>query len=77
MDDLHTRARAKVARVDSAVDETVDQVQQAGGEVRKAVLRPIREVNGVLSGLKAAIGVYTHGSRASVDHATQDEEMFI
>ena len=28
-------------------------------------------------GLKTAISVYSHGRRQSVDHATQDEEMFI
>ncbi|MGI8992355.1 MAG: hypothetical protein ACR2I2_22595 [Bryobacteraceae bacterium] len=77
MDDFTARAKAKVAKVDTAVDLTVDQVQQAGGEVKKALLKPVREVNGVLSGIRAALGVYTKGNRASVDHATQDEEMFI
>ncbi|MDQ6704814.1 MAG: hypothetical protein M3Z85_02485 [Acidobacteriota bacterium] len=77
LDDFTVRAKAKVARVDNAVDDTVDQVQQASGEVKKAIMKPVREVNGVLSGIKAALGVYTKTNRASVDHATQDEEMFI
>ncbi|MDQ6665407.1 MAG: hypothetical protein M3Z23_13565 [Acidobacteriota bacterium] len=77
LDDFTLRAKAKVAKVDHAVDDTVDQVQLAGGEVKKAIMKPVREVNGVLSGIKAALGVYTKSNRASVDHATQDEEMFI
>jgi hypothetical protein len=41
------------------------------------VLRPVREFNGLFSGIKTAVSVYTTGRKASVDHATQDEEMFI
>lgn len=71
--DLGERAKTQIARIDGVVDHTVDNFQQAGS----AVLRPVREVNGVLSGIKTAISVMTHGRRQSVDHATQDEEMFI
>lgn len=77
LNDFTDRARKKVEKVDHAMDDTVDQVQHAGDEVKKAIMKPVREVNGVLSGIKAAVGVYTHSRRASVDHATQDEEMFI
>jgi hypothetical protein len=75
--DFSERARAQVARIDGAVDQTVGNVQQAGEQVRDAVLKPVREVNGVLAGIKTAISVYSHGRRHTVDHATQDEEMFI
>jgi len=75
--DFSDRARAQVARIDGAVDLTVGNVQHAGESVKDAVLKPVREVNGVLAGIKTAIAVYSHGRRQSVDHATQDEEMFI
>lgn len=75
--DFSDRARAQVARIDGAVDQTVGNVQHAGETVKDAVLRPVREVNGVIAGIKTAIAVYSHGRRQSVDHATQDEEMFI
>lgn len=77
MTDLAERAKAQVARIDGAVESTVGSVQQAGESVKDAVLRPVREVNGVVAGIKTAISVYSHGRRQSVDHATQDEEMFI
>ncbi len=75
--DFSIRAKAQVARIDGAVEQTVGNVQHAGESVKDAVLKPVREVNGVLAGIKTAISVYSHGRRQSVDHATQDEEMFI
>jgi methyl-accepting chemotaxis protein len=75
--DIADRTKAQVARVDAAVDNTVDQVQHAGDNVKAAVLRPVREASGVLAGLKAAVSSYASGRRSSVEHITQDEEMFI
>ena len=75
--DVSDRAKAQVARIDGAVEQTVGTVQHAGESAIETVLKPVREVNGVLAGIKTAISVYSHGRRQSVDHATQDEEMFI
>src|ERR1051325_7945259 len=75
--DFSDRARAHAARLDGAVEQTVGSMQNAGESVKDAVLKPVREVNGVLAGIRTAISVYSHGRRQSVDHATQDEEMFI
>ena len=75
--DFSDRAMAQVARIDGTIEQTVGNVQDAGETVKDAVLKPVREVNGVLAGIKTAISVYSHGRRQSVDHATQDEEMFI
>jgi hypothetical protein len=72
------RAKARMAQIDRTVDETVEQVEQVGGAVKGAVLKPVREVNGLMAGMKAAISTYAAGNRRpSVEHATQDEEMFI
>jgi hypothetical protein len=75
--DATDRARAQVARIDGAVDLTVDQVQNASASVKDAVLRPVRQVDGIMQGIRAAVAVMAQGRRESVDHATQDEEMFI
>ena len=71
------RARLQVERIDGLVGDTVDRVQETTAAVQTTILKPVREVNGVVSGLRAAISVLARGNRASVDHATQDEEMFI
>ena len=75
--DVSDRARAQVARLDGAVDQTVDQVQHASASVKDAVLRPVRQVDGIMQAIRAAMSVMAHSRRESVDHATQDEEMFI
>jgi hypothetical protein len=71
------RARLQIDRIEVVVDDTVNRVQETTHAVQSTILRPVREVNGVVSGLRAAISTLAHRNRASVDHATQDEEMFI
>lgn len=75
--DIADRTKAKVALVDTAVDETVEQVQHAGDNVKAAVMKPVREAGAVLAGVKAAVSTLASGRRQTVDHITQDEEMFI
>jgi hypothetical protein len=76
--DFTDRAKAQIARVDSAVDKTVDQVNVAGEAVKVAVMKPVKEASGLIAGVKAAVASYTsNGRRPTMDHITQDEEMFI
>jgi hypothetical protein len=77
LDDVTERAKIQVARIDGTIDSSIHQFEAATEAVKGAVLRPVREVNGIFSGIKTAVTVYASGRRASVDHATQDEEMFI
>jgi methyl-accepting chemotaxis protein len=75
--DASERARAQVARIDGAVDETVEQVQHASEAVKHVLLKPAKQMDGIMHGIRAALSVVSQGRRESVDHATQDEEMFI
>ncbi len=75
--DIADRTKAQVARVDAAMDETVGQVQHVGTNLKEAALKPVREASGVLAGVKAAVSSLAQGRRTSIDHITQDEEMFI
>jgi methyl-accepting chemotaxis protein len=75
--DIADRTKAQVARVDSVVDETVEHVHSAGDNVKAAVLKPVREASAVMAGVKAAVSTLANGRRPTVDHITQDEEMFI
>ena len=76
--DAGDRAHARLEQIDQAVDDTVEQVGQVGDAMKRAVLRPVREVNGLAAGISAAVSTLVHHSRKpSVDQATQDEEMFI
>src|SRR6266567_4097623 len=73
--DIADRAKVQVARVDAAVDGTVDKVQHAGENVKAAVLKPMREAGGVLAGIRAAVTTYGQARRPSIDYIAQDEEM--
>jgi len=75
--DFSERAKLQVARIDGKVDETVDQVQSATVAAKDVLMKPVREMDGVFSGIRAAMSVYMRPRKSSVDHATQDEEMFI
>jgi len=78
LSDSSERAKARLAQIDRTVDETVEQVEQVGGAVKTAVMKPVKEVNGLMAGMKAALSTLASGNRRpSVDHVTQDEEMFI
>jgi hypothetical protein len=69
--------RVQIERIDMVVGDAVNRVQDTTAAVQSTILKPVREVNGVVSGFRAAFSALARGNRASVDHATQDEEMFI
>jgi len=78
IEDVNGRAKARIAQIDATVENTVGQVEQASETVKSAVMKPVREVNGIVAGVKAAVSTYAQGgNRNSPGRVTQDEEMFI
>jgi uncharacterized protein YoxC len=78
LNDTAERARTRLEQIDQTVESTVQQVEHAGKTMKRAVMAPVREANGLAAGISAAVSTLVHGSRrSSVDSATQDEEMFI
>jgi methyl-accepting chemotaxis protein len=78
LSDATQRARSQVDRVELVVNETIDRFEEISAALNKGILRPIREVNGVLAGLQTGLAQLIRGSRRrSVAQATQDDEMFI
>ncbi len=77
LNDASTRAKVQMERAEMVLDDTMTRVQSTVSVVQRGVLRPIREVHGVLSGVRTAIQHLGRSSRSTVDHATSDEEMFI
>ncbi len=71
------RARARLEQIDESVENTVGQVGEVGVAVKRAVLRPVREANGLAAGISAAVSTLVRPRKPSVDSVTQDEEMFI
>jgi isoleucyl-tRNA synthetase len=71
------RAKAQLERAELVVEDTVSRVHHSVSAVHNGILKPIREIQGVASGVKTAVNVFMRGGRPSVAQATQDDEMFI
>ena len=69
--------RAQAERVDLVLEDVLSRVQDVTRVFHSAVMRPVREVSGVMAGMKAAVQTFVLGRRPNVTQATQDEEMFI
>jgi ElaB/YqjD/DUF883 family membrane-anchored ribosome-binding protein len=78
LEDAGVRAKERLAQIDESLEQTVEQVGQVGGAMKRAVLKPVREVNGIAAGVSAAVSTIVSGPRRpTVETVTQDEEMFI
>jgi len=75
--DVAGRAKVQVAKIDAVVDETIGGAQEMGTAARRAVIRPLRLVEGVAAGIRRAVATYSRRNQSDVSDATQDEEMFI
>jgi hypothetical protein len=75
--DATTRAKVQMERAEMVLDDSMSRVQETVAFVQGGVMRPVREVYGVFAGIRTAIAHLGRATRATVDHATSDEEMFI
>lgn len=75
--DVTARAKVQMDRAELVLDDTLGRVQETVTLLHSGVMRPLREINGVSAGIRAAIGHVLKGGRPSVAQATHDEEMFI
>jgi signal transduction histidine kinase len=77
LSDATTRAKSQMDRAEMVLDDTFTRVHQTVSTVQSGVIRPVREVQGLFAGVKGALSYLSKSGRATVDHATSDEEMFI
>jgi polyhydroxyalkanoate synthesis regulator phasin len=77
VDDATSRAKVQMERVEMVLDDTMSRAHETVAAVHSGILRPLREINGIAVGVRAAIGHLARGARPSVAQATSDEEMFI
>ena len=77
LNDARTRAKVQIERAEMVLDDTMGRAQETVSIMQRTVLRPIREVHGIMSGFRASLAYLGRGNRPTVNHATSDEEMFI
>ncbi len=75
--DAAVRAKVQMERVELVLDDTLSRAHETVAVVHDGIMRPLREVNGIAAGVRAALGALGRGNRPTVDRATSDEEMFI
>ena len=72
-----SRAKVQMERVELVLDDTISRVHGTVMELNNGILRPLRELNGLALGIRAAFQHLVRGGRPNVAQATSDEEMFI
>jgi hypothetical protein len=77
MTDASMRAKVQLERAELVVDDTMSRVHESVTAVHTGILKPIREIQGMTAGVRAAVQHFLRGGRPSVAQATQDDEMFI
>ena len=75
--DAAVRAKVQMERVELVLDDTLSRAHETVAVFHDGVMRPLREVNGLAAGIRAALASMARGNRPTPDHATSDEEMFI
>jgi methyl-accepting chemotaxis protein len=75
--DAAERAKVQMERVELVLDDTLSRAHETVAVFHDGIMRPLREVNGIAAGVRAALGALARGNRPTVDQATSDEEMFI
>lgn len=75
--DVAARVKSQAERAEMVLDDTLGRVHETVALLHRGVIRPLKEINGVSVGVRAAIQYMLKGGRPTVAQATHDEEMFI
>lgn len=75
--EIGTQLKIQGERLELVLEDILGRTQEVVSVVHGTVLRPVREVSGMVAGVKAALQALMTGRRPTVDRATQDDEMFI
>ena len=73
--DVSNRAQVQAWRVDGMVKGTLDQLTLAVRAIEHGIGAPVRQVNGILNGLRA--GVEVMRKRETGNHLVPDDDLFV
>ncbi len=77
MAEATARTRTQMDRIEMVMDDTINRFQETTSLLQNGIVRPLRQLNAVTSGVRAALSFLAQGRRTTVEQATHDEEMFI
>ncbi|MGE5645604.1 MAG: hypothetical protein ACM336_07420 [Acidobacteriota bacterium] len=72
-----SRTRTQMDRIEMVMDDTVNRFQETTSLLQNGVVRPLKQLNALTTGVRTAVSVLLAGRRTTVEQATHDEEMFI
>lgn len=75
--DLTQQVKIHGQRLELVTEDILSRIQEVVGVFHGSVIRPVREVSGIVAGVRAAVQTFLLGRRGSPTRATHDEEMFI
>lgn len=73
--DVTGRAQAQASRVDGMVKGTLDQLTYAVHALEQGIAAPVRQVNGILNGLRAGVDVMR--KKTPDNHLDPEEDLFV
>ena len=77
MADATVRTHKQLAQAESVMDDAMYRAQETVAFVHGGIMKPLREINGVAAGFRAALQYLARAGRPSPDQLHVDEEMFI
>jgi len=77
LEEVTVRAKVQLDRVELVLGDTIERVHGTIAAIHSGILRPLREVAGIATGIRAAVAHLLKGGRPNVAQATQDDELFI
>ena len=77
VNDAAGRAKVQLDRLELVLDDTLSRAHETVATLHDGIMKPLKELNGIAAGIRAALEFLGRGNRPSVAQATSDEEMFI
>lgn len=77
LNDATGRLKAQMQHAEMVLDDTMSRAHETVALVHSGIMKPLREIQGISAGVRAAIAYFARGARPMHSQATQDEEMFI
>jgi hypothetical protein len=77
LEDAASRAKVQMDRAELVLDDAMNRTQETVAVVHRTVMKPLREIQGVTAGIRAALNFLARNRNDGPIHATADEEMFI
>jgi len=75
VDEVTTRARKRIVMLDEMVGAGMITLDRAVAALQEGILAPMRQLNGLLSGLRTGLDVLRNKGRKA--HTREDEDMFV